>query len=198
MDRNLSLAVVFPGLSGGKHHHLSSSRCVSSVMAVDSCWSCSVSLHLRTEWLEVQGFVLKGSFDTAEHPSILHPRTRRVGAQSGQQGGAVVLRRTPPLRHHRHIWEQVRRAAEDQEEEEEEEGWLKTSERPQAINEGTRKRRRRGKRRPWRRGGSVTSIWLKLIRGSRRTEKWRQGGSTNAKHQIFSESDSHCLTFVCV
>lgn len=80
---NLSLAVVFPGVSGGEHHHLSFSRCAASsshcVSSAAAGWSCSASLRLRTERLKVQGFVLEGSFDAAEHPSILHPRTRRVG-----------------------------------------------------------------------------------------------------------------------
>ncbi len=41
--------------------------------------------------LKIQGLVLKSSFDVAEHPSVLHPGFRAVGAQSGQQGTLVIL-----------------------------------------------------------------------------------------------------------
>lgn len=45
----------------------------------------------RAVRLKIQGFILKSSFDVAEHPSELHPGFRAVGAQSGQQGTLVIL-----------------------------------------------------------------------------------------------------------
>lgn len=118
---NLFPAMVFVDVSRGKHYHLSSFHCSSSIMAL-AVWNSSSSLLcLWTEWLKVQGFVFKGSFNTAEHPAILHPRTRRVRAQPGEQRGAVVFQWTPSLRHHGHIWEEAKNK------EEVELGWLKTS-----------------------------------------------------------------------
>lgn len=118
---NLFPAIVFVGVSRGKHYHLSCFHCFSSIMALAVRNSCSSSLCLWTEWLKVQGFVFKGSFNTAEHPAILHPRTRWVRAQPGEQRGAVVFQWTPSLRHHGHIWEEAKSK------EEVEQDWLKTS-----------------------------------------------------------------------
>lgn len=105
----VSPAVVFSGVSGGKHHCASSSSppcsspCssprVSSIGDLRPAPGGSAALRLRTERLKVQRLVLERPLHVAEHPSILDPRPGGVGTEPGQEGGAVVLLAEPFLRH---------------------------------------------------------------------------------------------------
>lgn len=106
-NTNLSLATIFPSVS--------SSGGVASISAVGA--SGLASLRPQTQRLKVQCLVLERSLDIAEHPAILHPRSRRVWAEPRKERRAVVLRGAPPLRHPGEMWPDQKQAREEKEEE---------------------------------------------------------------------------------
>lgn len=112
-NTNLSLATIFPSVS--RCVSSSSSGGVASISAAGA--SGLASLWPQTQRLKVQCLVLERSLDIAEHPAVLHPRSRRVWAESRKERRAVVLRGAPPLRHPGEMWPDQKQAREEKEEE---------------------------------------------------------------------------------